>query len=163
MKRSSNSILAAGTAVLRRMRARGGAHNIPPAEEDTPIADAATAAALTEALRAQGYVVADDGAYLVDFALAERPAATSVSTGESTAPLSAAKKRKPLQSCKDQTHRLTLTVADRKSGATVYRGSAEEHHCKATLAENTATLIGAIVADLKQPGGVRVLKRGGRN
>jgi hypothetical protein len=162
-------LMLAGCASSVMTRVLGeGAGIAPPAQlaflkadEDAPAADEATAKALADALGAQGYKVADDADYLIDFALAQRPAALSIATG-SNAPLSPAKKAKPLQSCKDNTYRLTVTVADRKTGATLYRGSAEEHHCKATLAESRGALIDAVVADLKKPGGARVLKRGGR-
>jgi hypothetical protein len=164
-------LILAGCAATVTTRVSGeGAGLAPPArlaflatDEDAPVADAAAAAALADALRAAGYSVADDADYLIDFALAARPAAFGVHAGGSTAPLSAAKRKKPLQSCKDHTHRLTLTIADRKTGNTLYRGSAEEHHCKATLAESRAALISAVVGDLKKPGGARVLKRGGKD
>jgi hypothetical protein len=163
-------LMLAGCASSVMTRVSGeGAGIAPPArlaflkaDEDAPAADEATAKALADALRAQGYSVADDADYLIDFALAQRPAALGITTAGSTTPISAATVRKPLQSCKDNTHRLTVTVADRKTGAMLYRGSAEEHHCKATLAESRGALIDAVVADLKKPGGARVLKRGGR-
>ncbi len=166
----STVLLLTGCAQTVTTRVAGeGAGLTPPArlafltaDEDAPATDEATAAALANALRAQGYGFADDADYLIDFALAERPAALGITTTGSTAPISAAKARKPLQSCKDNTHRLTVTVADRKTGTILYNGSAEEYHCKTTLAESRGALISAVIADLKKPGGVRMLKHAGR-
>ncbi len=140
----------------------GARLSIIAAEEDGPPVDAATHRALAATLTRAGFSVGDDGAYMVDFSLAERPATMGVTPGKTERALSAAKGRKPLQSCQDRTHRFTLVILDRKTGETAYRGDAEEHHCRATLDDSRPHLIDAVVADLKQPKGVYELSRPGK-
>ncbi len=135
---------------------------IAPADEDAPLVDGETQSILGAALSKRGYMVSDEGDYILDFSLADRPAAMGASIGQSGPSLSAVKTKKPLQSCKDRTHRLTILIADRKSGQTVYQGGAEEHHCKGSLADSRAAMVNALVADIRQPGGVRLLSRKGK-
>lgn len=163
-------VIAAGCAGPLQTRGFGAGPGVPAGarlamiapEEDSPPVDATTGTALAAALTRQGYRVGDDGAYVVDFSLAERPATMGVTPSKAERALSAAKARKPLQSCQDRTHRFTLVILDRKTGEAAYRGDAEEHHCRATLDDSRTHLIEAVVADLKQPKGAYQLTRPGK-
>lgn len=125
--------------------------------------DAATETALRSALQKAGYALAHDAPYLVDYSVAERSARTGISSKPGGEWLSEEEPKQPLFSCKQKTHRITFTITERATGAALYTGSAEEHHCRATLAESRDALIKAILSDVPQPAGKRVLRRAGRN
>lgn len=132
-------------------------------EEDSPKPDPATEAALRAALQQAGFSVTTDADYTVDYAVAERPSGYGVSAAPGGEWLSEEKAKRPFSSCKERTHRITLTVVERKTGTPLYRGSAEEHHCRATLPESKGALIAAILADLQAPQGKREVRRKGGN
>jgi hypothetical protein len=161
------SLAGCSTPIMTRVSGMG-AGVAPPArlsiiaaEEDGPAIDGETQAALAAALTKQGYAVESDGDYILDFSFADRPATIGVSVGQADT-LSGAKAKKPLQSCKERTHRLTLLIVERKTGQPVYRSGAEEHHCKGTLAESRNALINAVVSDIKQPVPEHLIPRNGR-
>lgn len=128
-------------------------------EDDAPAQDAPTQAAIEAALQARGYRVVDDGAYLIDFGVADRMEALGV---DAQAALSPPPQRKWLSSCKRRTTRLTMTVTNRKSGETLFRGSAEETQCPSKVAAGAQALVALLLDDLEQPRGTRVLKRRAR-
>jgi hypothetical protein len=164
-------LLAAGgcsTSVITRVNG-AGAGVAPPAriailvpEDDGAPNDLLTRSMMEAAFAKKGYVVAADGDYVADFSLADRPAGIGISQAKTESWLSPSKKRAPFQSCQDRTHRLTVVVVDRKTGQTVYRGGAEEHHCRGTLAQSRDALVQAVVADVQQPKGEQQIPRSGK-
>lgn len=108
-------------------------------------------------LKSRGFRTDEDAAVLVDLTLADRPAdiAITVGEGEDQTLLVDVKQRKPLQSCKDREHRLTVTIADRISGTTLYSGTAAEFHCKGTLEQSLPHLVRGAMADFGSGSGNR--------
>lgn len=105
---------------------------------------------VVDGLAERGFSVSDTAPLLLQIALAERPADMSMMLGEneSQRAIATAKLQKPLQSCNDREHRLTLTILDVASGAIAYRGTAAEYHCKGVIADSLPHLVEAALADL---------------
>lgn len=82
--------------------------------------------------------------------LTERPAGIGV-TGGGEAALAPAKTRRPFQSCKDRTVRLVLSLTDRRSGAVLRRGWAEESHCRGSADDALPRLAGHAAEMLVRP------------
>ncbi len=132
-------------------------------DEDGPAVDLKIQAVIEAALVSHAYRVSPDADYLFDFSLSNRPAAVGISFSPDGSSQSPGKSRKATKSCANRTHRMTLSVVDRKTGQSVYRGSAEEHHCRAALSESAAALADILAADLKLPQTNKILRRKGRN
>lgn len=115
---------------------------------------------VVEELVAQGYTVADRGGPTLLVTIAERPATTATRAPQGDV-LSGDKHGRLFQSCADRTHRLTLVLVG--VDGEVSRASAEERHCKGTLAQSLKPLAHHAVATLagKQAAGVTV--RSGRD
>jgi hypothetical protein len=167
-------ILALGTGGCARpveTRIAGiGVGLTPPArvaalvpDEDGPAVDLKTQAIVEAALVRQAYVVVTDGDYLFDFSLSDRPTAVGIVSGAGGQPLSAAKPGKATKSCAKRTHRMTLSVVNSKTGQVVYRGSAEEYHCRGALGESATALADALAVDLKRPKSAAISRRKARN
>jgi len=86
-------------------------------------------------LAAKGFQHMDAAQMLIQIGLADRPASIAVSVGEDgeTMPIAGQKEQKPLQSCRDREHRLTITMIDQTNGAILYSGAASEYHCKGKI------------------------------
>lgn len=112
------------------------------------------------ALRAAGHDLLADSALVLDVGVSTRPAATAIGSVPG-GPSSAAKRQRLLQSCRDQVQRLVVTIVDRTSGRLLYRGSAEEYHCKAELSRTLPLLAARAVADAEHPGRSRTERRSG--
>lgn len=133
---------------------------VPLAESAGSTAEAARAA-VTEALARQGYQLVADAPLRIEVALAERAAGADV-RALSGAVLSPAKTQRPLQDCRDRTHRLTLVAYDpARPGLT--RAFAEEHHCKGTLAASLPALADQAVRALASVVPERVTTRAGKD
>ncbi len=113
------------------------------------------------ALKSRGYSSAENAAVLVDLTLADRPADISITVGEDTEQtlLAEVKEQKPLQSCKDREHRLTISIADRVTGTSLYSGSAAEYHCKGTVEESLPHLVRGAMAEFGSGTGTRQFVR----
>lgn len=132
------------------------------AAEAAPAAEPAVRAALT----AQGFRFAEDAPVAVVASLSERPAALGVQAmqgGAEAAVLAPGKRPRLLQDCTDRSLRLTLSLVDRATGRLLYRASAQEAHCHATLAEVTPRLARMAAADLANPGTARLVLSRGRD
>lgn len=105
---------------------------------------------VAEALSAQNFTATENAPTMVHIALAERPASIAMTVGEKADVdiISLPKKRKPLQSCKDIEHRLTLKMIDTASGSVIYSGTAAEYHCKGSLEQSLPYLIDGALSDL---------------
>ena len=101
-------------------------------------------------LREKGYRSSPDAAILVHVALSDRPADIAVVAGDENAQqsIAAAKQKKRFQSCKDQEHRLTISLFDQGRGAKLYSGNAAEYHCNGTIAQSLPFLVGAALSGL---------------
>lgn len=106
-----------------------------------------------------GFTLGNTGALQLHVAVSERDAAISVATDKFE--IAQAKKRKPLQTCADKEYRLAVALSRISDGALLYRGSAAEYHCKATLAQAMPTLVERALADLAAPKGNYVVTRRG--
>jgi len=113
-------------------------------------------AAVAAALAGQGYVVAPQAQAVVTVGLAEREAVTAVTAPGGT--ISAAKRQRLLQNCADRTQRVTLAFYTTPDAEPV-RAFAEEHHCKAALADDLPALAARAVDGLLHPGDPRVTTR----
>lgn len=122
-------------------------------------------AAVEAALTAQGFRFAGEASVAVTLGLSERPASLGLRSGSGAdeRTLSPAKKRRLFQRCADRTLRLGVALVDRASGRLLYRGAAQEAHCRAGFADATARLARLAVADLAAPGGERVVFTRGRD
>ena len=118
---------------------------------------------VTGRLAERGFGQSPAGALQLHIAFAERDAAIAVRTrsGDQWADVSAAKPKKPLQSCADREMRLTVTLTRIADGTELYRGSAAEYHCKAQAANVLPSLVDAALADLAGPkGAYRTMRQG---
>lgn len=105
-----------------------------------------------KALAAKGGTRTENGVFLVQLALADRPASLTISAGEKEKKhvLAAAKEKELLQSCDDSEHRFSISLLDQRTGLIAYRGDALEYHCKGTL---NGSLPHLVKAALSQMGG----------
>ena len=118
---------------------------------------------VSDALVSRGYAIAENGALHLEVSLAERPAELSLGTAVGPASLAVAKRKKPLQSCKDREYRIGVALTRIADGALMYQSSAAEYHCNQTLADALPELVKAALADLGNPRGIYVVKRTGRD
>jgi hypothetical protein len=157
-----------GCASRIDLRAGAAGPAIPPASglaligitpQDSPLAVSAREA-VVKALARRGHVLAAEGPARIEIGLTDRLASTGVGV-IGGAPLSPAKSRKFLQSCKDHTYRLTLTYYSAAPDVAVTRAWAEEQHCKGTIAESIAGLADKAVAALARGSSSETSKRRG--
>ena len=104
---------------------------------------------VSQKLSNEGYSEAKVASLLVQIALADRPASIAISTGEQPGKtLVGAKENKPLQSCVDQEHRLSVDIFNQAEGSIFYSGTAAEYHCKGTIEMSLPHLVDAALSDL---------------
>jgi hypothetical protein len=103
-----------------------------------------------KSLTERGYQFSPEASILVHVALSDRPADIAVAAGVKDAEqtLSAAKRQKRFQSCKDQEHRLTISLFDQSRGTQLYSGNAAEYHCKGTVAQSVPFLVETALSGL---------------
>lgn len=112
-----------------------------------------------DALVARGFTPAQDGGLLLQVTLDSRDASLALGTSAGQANLSAAKRRKPLQSCEDKEFRLGLTVTRISDGTEIYRSRVAEYHCKMPLADALPFMVKTALADLGKPRGSYLVRR----
>ena len=78
---------------------------------------------------------------LVDIALSDRPAEIAITAGDGRSTVAAAKERKPLQSCADREHRISVVLFALPDGRKLYTGNAAEYHCSGTMAQSLPFLV----------------------
>ncbi len=164
MIRALSWILAGAMAVsgcAGPIETRVQTHQITPAAEqkqftisskdavmnrDLALANELVAKSLTE----RGYQSSPDASILVHVALSDRPADIAVNAGEKDAEqsIAAAKRQKRFQSCRDQEHRLTISLFDQARGTMLYSGNAAEYHCNGTIAQSLPFLINSALSGL---------------
>lgn len=105
---------------------------------------------VADALATKNFATTNDAPILVHIALAGRPASIAVTAGENSevSTIAEQKKRKPLQSCEDVEHRLTVYMVNASDGSTIYSGTAAEYHCKGSIEQSLPHLIDAALSDL---------------
>jgi len=105
---------------------------------------------VAKSLIAKGYQSAPDASILVHVALSSRAADIAVDGGEkdSSHTIASAKQQKRFQSCKDQEHRLTISLFDQARGTKLYTGNAAEYHCKGTIAQSVPFLVDSALSGL---------------
>ncbi|MFN3450762.1 MAG: hypothetical protein ACK4ZE_01270 [Sphingorhabdus sp.] len=116
---------------------------------------------VTKTLASKGYSIANEAPLHLQVTVDSRDAALSVGGAVGPTDLAAAKKQKPLQSCKDKEYRFGVTLTRVADGAEIYRGRAAEYHCKMALVEALPTLVDAALADVGAPRGAYTLSRKG--
>jgi hypothetical protein len=114
---------------------------------------------VTKKLASKGYSIAKDAPLHLQITLDARDAALSVGGAVGPTDIAAAKKQKPLQSCKDQEYRFGVTLTRVADGAEIYRGRAAEFHCQMTLLQALPKLVDAALADVGAPRGAYALSR----
>lgn len=112
-------------------------------------------------LTAKGFGIAKEAPLHLQVTVDARNATLALGDGQGSSAISAAKKRKPLQSCVDKEYRVGVTLTRVADGAEIYRGRAAEYHCKMSLADALPVLVGAATADLGAPRGSYVTTRKG--
>ncbi|MGB5485519.1 hypothetical protein [Parasphingorhabdus sp.] len=105
---------------------------------------------VARSLTRKGYQSSPDASILVHVALSSRPADIAIDSGVKNAvqSIATAKSQKRFQSCKDQEHRLTISLFDQARGTQLYTGSAAEYHCKGTIAQSMPFLIDSALSGL---------------
>ncbi|WP_417622918.1 hypothetical protein [Parasphingorhabdus sp.] len=157
MIRSLSMILAGATMVsgcAGPIETRGRTHQVIAAPEQKNFTISSKDAVINrdielaremvaKALGERGYKPSPDASIVVHVALAERPADIAITAKDKEAEqsIAAAKRKKRFQSCRDQEHRLTVSLFDQASGTKLYTGSASEYHCKGTIAQSLPFLI----------------------
>ncbi|MEP2101199.1 MAG: DUF4136 domain-containing protein [Parasphingorhabdus sp.] len=109
---------------------------------------------VAEALAAKSFIAADEAPILVHIALAGRPASIALTAGEkdNVSTIAGQKERKPLQSCDDVEHRLTINMVAAADGSVIYSGTAAEYHCKGSMEQSLPFLIDGALSDLGNSG-----------
>ncbi len=115
---------------------------------------------VAERLAAKGLSASDTGTLHLEVTVSSRSAILGLKQGDQA--LSNPKPKKPFQNCKDSEYRIGIALTRIADGVELYRGSAAEYHCQATLDDTLPGLVDAALADMGVPKGVYVLKRNGR-
>lgn len=104
-----------------------------------------------ETLVGKGLHPADDGRLLVHASVSNGPADMTIIIGEKdgTEQIAKPKKRRLLQSCEDQEHRLKISIFDKNDGSQIYSGTATEYHCKGTIEQSLPHLTRAALINLR--------------
>jgi hypothetical protein len=110
-------------------------------------------ALVTQKLALKGFAISDTAPLHLEVTLDQRPASLALGSKAGPGSLSAAKRKKPLQSCDDKEYRLGVTLTRVADGAEVYKSRAAEYHCKMLIDEALPVLVDAALADLGQPRG----------
>lgn len=118
---------------------------------------------VAEKLSAKGFAVSETAALHLEVTLDARDAALALGSAAGPQSLSTAKRKKPLQSCKDMEYRLGVTLTRVADGAEIYRGRAAEYHCRMTVAEALPALVDSALADLGQPRGSYTVMRSAKD
>jgi hypothetical protein len=108
-------------------------------------------------LAAKGFAAATDAPLYLAVTVDARDARLALDTGATN--LSAAKTRKPFQSCDDVEYRVGVTLTRVADGSEVYRGRSSEYHCKMTITDALPDLVKAALADFGKPRGDYVVPR----
>jgi hypothetical protein len=163
--------LATASGCTNNVSLRSGSTGMPLAENEAMAIVGATPNDPAMAVRAQnaviaalgkrGHVVTPDAAARLEIGITDRLASSGISVigGQE---LSAAKRRKFLQSCEDRTYRLVLTHYGATNDVPVSRAWAEEHHCKGTLESSIDGLAEKAVAALVKGSSSEVSERRGK-
>lgn len=107
-------------------------------------------------LEQKGFRFAEAAPVILSVGVAERPGRVAL-VGEDGAALSAAQGQKGIGRCrKERLTRVAISMADSGTGQMLYRGSAQEAHCRATLDLLLPHLVESALADLAAPAGERV-------
>jgi hypothetical protein len=122
-----------------------------------------TRSLVSQKLLQMGFVEAAGAPTYLEVTFDVRDASLSLGSEAGPASLSAAKKRKALQSCADREYRLGVTMTRISDGAELFKVRAAEYHCKMTAEEAMPALVDAALADLGKPRGSYVLKRAARD
>ncbi|GAA0465960.1 hypothetical protein GCM10009096_03270 [Parasphingorhabdus litoris] len=125
-------------------------YNFSPKPEQNSPAYKKARTLVTEALAAKDLTAVEQASVTVHIALANRPASIAMTVGEDNdiETIAAQKERKPLQSCDDFEHRLTITMVNSADGSILYSGTAAEYHCKGTLEQSLPYLIDGALSGL---------------
>lgn len=114
---------------------------------------------LVDALGNRGMSRSENADAIVTATVSKRLASLSVKTNGQV--ISAAKKKKPFQSCEDVEYRMTFQLTRPSNGEKLYSGAASEYHCRADLAEVLPILVDALIASMDGAEGTKILTRSG--
>lgn len=152
-------VSACGAGVETRISSSGttptesGKYMVTLPADDAPKDLSGAYQRVAEKLAAKGFAVSETAALFLEVTLDARDAALALGSAAGPQSLSKAKRKKPLQSCKDMEYRLGVTLTRVADAAEIYKGRAAEYHCRMTVAEALPALVDAALADLGQPRG----------
>jgi hypothetical protein len=115
---------------------------------------------VTDALLKREIAASPLGELNLEVTISSRLASLGLKQAEST--VSQAKSIKLLQNCIDREYRLGITLTRIADGKQLYRGTAAQYHCHATLADTVPKLVDAAIADLGAPKGSYTIKNKGQ-
>nr|WP_315458171.1 hypothetical protein [uncultured Sphingorhabdus sp.] len=155
-----------GQAIETRVTSMGTPTAAPAAfmlstTDETPAEVRRAYPIVTKRMIAKGFSIAKEAPLHLQVTVDARDAALALGNADGVSALSAAKARKPLQSCADKEYRVGVTLTRVADGAELFRGRAAEYHCKMKLADALPALVDAALADLGAPRGVYVITRKG--
>jgi len=119
---------------------------------------------LTSALAARDIRQGNSAPIFLQVTLSDRAANLGLTKGgeTKTTVISAPKKKKIFQNCKDREYRLAIRFSKISDGSIVYAGDVAEYHCNATVSESLPAMVSALVADIDMPGGDKTHSRRGK-
>lgn len=126
------------------------------APSDQKLADqklAEVRSAVAASLEEKGFRFAEEAPVTLSVGMAQRPGRIAL-VGEDGAVLSAAQERKGIRPCgKARLTRIGISMIDSGTGQMLYRGSAQETHCRAALDQLLPHLVESVLADIAAPAG----------
>jgi hypothetical protein len=104
---------------------------------------------------AKGFGVAEPAVYTIEITLASRPADLALATKRDGANvvLANGNGKKGAKGCINSDYRINITLSRVMDGAMVYKGTASENHCKASLGFVVPFLVDAAMNDFGGPKG----------
>ena len=113
--------------------------------------------AVSARLGEQGFHFAEQAPVMLSVGVAERPARLVLQAPGDATVAGAGQPRSGLFSCRRPVlTRLSVSLTDSASGELLYKGSAEETHCRAASEELAGQLAASALADMKAPVGARI-------
>lgn len=162
------AVSACSSGVETRISSRGIASPVAQSYMTMSTAEASPElqsayAIVARSLSDKGFSSVKEAPLHLEVTVDRRDASLALGSASGPQSLSASKRRKPLQNCKDMEYRLGITITRIADGVELYKGTAAEHHCKLPMADALPALVDAALADFGQPRGTYSVKRKARD